>query len=88
MDRATWAALIVVNNKLNRILNLLGDDIMAALDEVNASLDKLEASADAIVAKVNELVAQGTVDPAAAQAVIDRINGIGAKLDAVTAPPA
>lgn len=85
MDRATWLAFFTLNTKLNRILSILGDDVMAALDEVNASLDKLEQSADAIIAKLEQLKASGTVDPAAVQAVIDRINAVGAKLDAVSA---
>ena len=58
---------------------------MPALDEINDAVTRLEASADALITKVEALIAQGTVDPAAAQAVVDRINAVGAKLDAVAA---
>jgi hypothetical protein len=78
-----YLAFKTLNTKLNRVLTLLGDEVMPALDDLNEAVNKLEVSADAIVAKVEQLIVQGTVDPAAAQAVIDRINAVGAKLDAV-----
>jgi hypothetical protein len=85
MDRATYLAFFTLNAKLNRILNLLGDEIMPELDALNEAAARLETAADTILAKLEEIRAQGGVDPAAVQAVADRVNAVADKLSAAAA---
>ena len=84
VDRTLYAALYVINDKLNRILTLLGDQVMPALDNLTEQVARVEASADAIVAKLEG------ADPAALQALADRLKAVADKLDdaAASAPPA
>jgi hypothetical protein len=82
MDRATYLAFFTLNAKLNRILTLLGDEIMPELDALNEATARLESAADTILAKLEEIKAQGGIDPAAVQAATDRITAVADKLSA------
>jgi hypothetical protein len=81
MEADTYAAFLVLNNKLNRILNILGDEVMPALDDLEAEVARLEAAADAVVARIEQLIVQGMVDPARVQAAVDRLKAVGGKLE-------
>ena len=85
MDRDTYAAFLVLNSKLNRILNILGDEVMPQLDDLEAEIGRIEVAADAIIAKLQQLYEQ---DPARVQAAIDRIKTVADSLEtaASTAP--
>jgi hypothetical protein len=82
MDRATYLAFFTLNAKLNRILNLLGDEIMPELDALNEAVARLESAADTIIAKLEDIKAQGGIDPAAVQAVTDRLTAVSDRLSA------
>jgi hypothetical protein len=85
MDRAIYLAFLTLNAKLNRILNLLGDEIMPELDALNEATARLESAADTIIAKLEEIKAAGGVDPAAVQAVADRISAVADRLSTASA---
>ena len=81
MDAALYASLFVINNKLNRILKILGDEVMPELEALTAAVTKVELSFDALAAKVQQLKDQGqtNVDPAVLQGLADRLNAVGDK---------
>jgi hypothetical protein len=86
MDRDEYAAFLVLNSKLNKLLNLLGDEVMPELDDLEAQIGRVEQAATAIVAKLQQLIDQGTVDPIRVQAAVDRLKSVADKLE--TAAPA
>ena len=83
MDADVYAAFLVINSKLNRILNILGEEVMPQLDELEAEIGRVAAAADVIIAKLQQLYDQ---DPARVQAAIDRIKAVADKLE-TAAPP-
>jgi hypothetical protein len=85
MDRATYLAFLTLNAKLNRILTMLGDEIMPELDALNEAADRLEAAALTIITKLEEIKAQGGIDPAAVQAATDRVSAVADRLAAAAA---
>jgi hypothetical protein len=85
MDRVLYAALFTMNRKLNKILSLLGEEVMPELDALNEATARLESAADAIIAKLEEIKAQGGIDPAAVQAVTDRLTALSDRLAAAAA---
>jgi phage-related minor tail protein len=85
MDRATFAAFTVLNHKLNRVLTILGDEVMAELDALNDAAARLETAADTIITKLEQIKAQGGIDPAAVQAVTDRLQAVSDRLTAAAA---
>ena len=86
-DKAIYAALLVLNSKLNRILNILGDEVMPELDALEAAVGRVEVAADAIKTKLEQLIAAGTVDPARVQAVVDRLTTVAENLESATPAP-
>lgn len=90
MDRDEYAAFLVLNNKLNKLLKILGDEVMPELDDLEAQIGRVEQAATAIVAKLQQLIDQGTVDPIRVQAAVDRLKSVADKLEtaAPTEPPA
>ena len=84
MDRATYLAFFTLNRKLNKILALLGDDVMAELDALGEQVGRLESVADQAVAKIQQLIQQGggDIDPSEVQALVDRVKAVGDKLEA------
>jgi hypothetical protein len=82
-----YAALLILNNKLNRILTLLGDEVMPELEALGEQIGRLESVADQAVAKIQQLIEQGggNIDPAQVQALVDRVKAVGDKLEAAAA---
>ena len=84
MKADVYAAFRVLNDKLNRILKLLGEEVMPGLDELRAEVER-NTSADegartllyGLAAKVQELIdASGdSVDPVELQALVDQLKG-------------
>lgn len=84
MDRATFAAMLVLNSKLNRILTMLGDEVMPELDALGEQITRLEGAAATAIAKIEQLIAQGpgAIDPAVVQGFVDRLKGVSDRLEA------
>lgn len=85
MDVVLYASLLTLNRKLNQIIQLLGGDVMAELDALNEAAARLEFAADTIITKLEQIKAQGGIDPAAVQAVTDRLTAVSDRLSAAAA---
>lgn len=83
MDRILYAALFTMNRKLNKILELLGEEVMPELDQLAEQIGRLESVADQIVAKLQQ--SGVNVDPAQVQALVDRLKAVGDKLEGAAA---
>jgi hypothetical protein len=77
MDRDEYAAFVVLNNKLNRILTLLGDEVMPALDELEVEVTRAVAAIEQAKARIDELIANGTVTQ-------EQVSALAARLRAAT----
>jgi hypothetical protein len=77
MDRDEYAAFVVLNNKLNRILNLLGDEVMPALDELEVEVTRAVAAIEQAKARIDELIANGTISQ-------EQVASLAARLRAAT----
>lgn len=92
-DRLMYAALLTLNSKLNRIITMLGGEVMPELDALSEQVGRLESVADQAVAKIQQLIEQGggNVDPAQLQQIADRVKAVADKLEGASAeeqPPA
>ena len=82
MDRATYGMFFLLNSKLNRILAILGDEIMPELDALTEAVARVETATDAVLAKIEQLKTTSNVDPAALQALADRLTAVSDRLGA------
>jgi hypothetical protein len=89
--------LLVVDARLRRIkaiLRVLRDegenmatkaDVDAAVQAISDKVDAAKTALDAEIARVEALIAAGgTVTPADLQTIVDNLNAVGTKVDAVT----
>lgn len=84
MQKDVYAAFQVINSKLNWIIKTLGVDVMAELEALTEQVTRLEQAADTIVSKLQALINQGTIDPAAIEALTNRLKVVGDKLEAAS----
>jgi hypothetical protein len=82
MQKDVYAAFQIINSKLNWIIKTIGVDVMAEFDALSEQVTRLESAADLVVTKLQALIDQGTVDPAAVEALTNRLKAIGDKLEA------
>lgn len=77
MQDDVYFAFQVVNTKLNKILKLLGEEVMPALDELETEVNRAVAAIESAKMKIEELMASGAVSQ-------DQVNAMAAKLRTAT----
>jgi hypothetical protein len=87
MQDDVYFAFQVVNSKLNRILKVLGEEVMPALDELEVEVNRAVAAIERAKTKIDELIANGTVSQEQVSALASRLRSATDSLSTSVPPP-